>query len=111
MTFMKKLLRQFKVALLWINWRYRLWQDFPDKTVAWYGMYGRYDDPEPCRCFDCGWIGRGRDCYHGYEDDGEGESIAVDECPVCYSDKVFTFVHLLGGRASLKSFLKFAALV
>lgn len=53
------------------------------------GGFGRHTDVEPVRCEECGWIGRIKDCVHGYCDDGSGEDVCPeDECPFCGSNQL-----------------------
>ncbi len=45
-------------------------------------MWGRHESPEPVIC-ECGWRGPRRWAIHGYQDDGNGDSEPVDQCPRC----------------------------
>lgn len=70
---------------LWWTWRLVLWLGSKFGRPFWW-CGGRHTDGDPtvCQNEECRWVGRVRDCVHGYQDDGSGEDVeGVDSCPKC----------------------------
>lgn len=82
------ILTRWCIALLWTlcwgSWRFVKWsirdREFPYDA---YHSWGRHYSPEPVICATCLWSGARRNCYHGYQDAGDGDCEPVDECPRC----------------------------
>lgn len=63
----------------WI-WHYSAHLVHRRPPAAW---DSRYTLPTAVQCSRCLWAGRSRQCVHTYEDDGNGDVVAIEECPRC----------------------------
>lgn len=54
--------------------------------MSWWSPHRSFErrtSPWPVRCHCCGWLGRRRQCRHGYVNDGQGDVEPMDFCPNC----------------------------
>lgn len=74
-----------KLKWIWLLWTYAIvtWAGELFRRPHWWNG-GRRENGYPVICEECDWIGRLRDAYHGYQDDGAGDVEPVSECPKCY---------------------------
>ena len=78
-----------RLHYLWLLWTWvaLVWIGTLLKRPGWFDS-GRRFDRSPTVCQRCGWVGRVRDCAHGYQDDGAGDVEGCSECPECGDQSV-----------------------